>query len=157
LMLRAQQRAGSLASHRDDGGWRTGGRGANAVERRTDPDTRGIRTGTGRRRTGRLVGVAIAALAVVALITALDKGQIPVPVPVIFGPAGVAATVVPGDGYRMRAGPSASSPQVGAALSAGSPVTVACLERRWAKLLEPVRDVYVHVEGLQMSEPAPPC
>ena len=35
----------------------------------------GCRTGTGRRRTGRLVGVAIAALAVVALLTALDRGR----------------------------------------------------------------------------------
>ena len=163
LLLRAQQRAESAAPIRLDGdSWPAGGHGAGGqgaypteVRSRTDPDAE-VRTGRSRlRRIGLLVGMVIAALAAFAVFTVVGNGRLPVPV--IFGPAGVAATVVPGDGYRMRAGPSASSQQVGTPLPAGTKVTVGCVERRWARLVEPVRDAYVYAEGLRMSQTVPPC
>jgi hypothetical protein len=160
LLLRAQQRAESAAPIRLDGdgrptgGHRAGGQPAHPTDRDAD-------VGTGRsklRRIGVLVGTVIAALAVFAVfavLTVVGNGRLPVPA--IFGSAGVPATVVPGNGYRMRAGPSALSRQVGTPLPAGTEVTVACLERRWARLVEPVRDAYVYAEGLRMSRTVPPC
>lgn len=156
LLLRAQQRAEPAAPIRLDGDRRPAdeqGAYPTEVQPRIDPDA-GVRTGRPRRRRiGLLVGAVIAALALFAMFTVVGNGRLPV----IFGPAGVAATVVPGDGYRMRAGPSASSQQVGTPLPAGTEVTVACLERRWARLVEPVRDAYVYAEGLRMSQTVQPC
>jgi hypothetical protein len=102
-----------------------------------------------RRRLSRGGGLVLAGVLIIAggvVAQAAKIGELP--------PEGVAGSVRPGTEWNIRTGPSTDFRSVGF-VRAGDPVRVRCLDGKWAKLISPQSDVFVHTDGLTLeSKPA---
>ncbi len=99
-----------------------------------------------------MVAALVAALGVVGSVAALG-GVDPM---TVIGPGGTAATIRPGDGYRVRPTPSTDNDFIDT-LPAGSAVTVDCLQGNWARLADPHPGNYVYRDGLDIQGDPPAC
>jgi hypothetical protein len=96
------------------------------------------------------VAVAVAVAAAAALLLGVVSGRVDF-TSGGFGagwfPSGTSASVVPGSGYNLRAGPSTANAVV-TAVPGGTEVVVECTAGNWARLSEPIAGTYIHSSGL---------
>ncbi|GAA4468514.1 hypothetical protein GCM10023170_082630 [Phytohabitans houttuyneae] len=73
------------------------------------------------------------------------------------GTGTVDGTVRPGTTWNLRARPTTESRKIDIIIGPGTPVTVHCVEGRWARLDKPRADVYIYLDALALNESPKRC